>query len=202
MINVEYQKVLLGYHNNEPIYLSPPSWDCGWYWGFGYLGNKNCHYHVNGLAKNCDLHQGFINHFGESFIIRTSQIWTFAELFQSFYDLKKAAEVLNRGGFHLSTNPCSLIIKNADEVDRINKIVLPAIFKEIYKIIDENLNNKELFDKLVYINNQGDTKAVVDFINEYNIKTDDLKSIKEMTNHDFNVIHTYYWQEFHKNKTK
>ena len=34
------KKYLLGYINNESIYLSPPSWDCNWYWGFGYLGKK------------------------------------------------------------------------------------------------------------------------------------------------------------------
>ena len=37
---MNYKKVLLGYNNEEPIYLSPPSWDCGKYWGFGYLENK------------------------------------------------------------------------------------------------------------------------------------------------------------------
>ena len=46
-------KQLLGYtkYDHKPIYLDGFSWDCGWYWGFGYLGNKNCHYHVDGLEK-------------------------------------------------------------------------------------------------------------------------------------------------------
>ena len=52
-----YPKILIGKNNNENIYLSPPKWDCGWYWGFGYLGNKDCHYHVDGLInkENCNL---------------------------------------------------------------------------------------------------------------------------------------------------
>ena len=36
---------------NKYLYIDKHSWDCGWYWGFGYLGNKNCHYHVDGLKK-------------------------------------------------------------------------------------------------------------------------------------------------------
>ena len=133
---LNYPKVYLGTVNNEKIYLSAPSWDCGWYWGFGYLGNKNCHYHVDGLSKNCNLFDGFKNHFGESFIINNDKdIWTLAELFQTFYALKQASEVLGRGGSHYTTNPCSEIIKNSDEVKRINEVVMPKIFEEIYKIL-------------------------------------------------------------------
>ena len=51
MEQLKYNKIKLGVVNNETIYLTPPSWDCDWYWGFGYLGNKNCHYHIDGLNK-------------------------------------------------------------------------------------------------------------------------------------------------------
>lgn len=131
-----YSKVYLGTVDNERIYLSPPSWDCGWYWGFGYLGNKNRHYHVDGLAKDCNLFDGLKKHFGESFVVKNDRdIWTLAELFQTFYALKQASEVLGRGGSHYTTNPCSDIIKNMDEVKRINEIIMHQIFEEIYKIL-------------------------------------------------------------------
>ena len=45
------EKIALGKVDGNTIYLSSPSWDCGWYWGFGYLGNKDCHYHIDGLTK-------------------------------------------------------------------------------------------------------------------------------------------------------
>lgn len=131
-----YSKVFLGKVDNERIYLSPPSWNCGWYWRFGYLGNKNCHYHVDGLAKDCNLFDGLKNHFGESFIVKNDKdVWTLAELFKTFYALKQTAEVLGLGGSHYTTNPCSEIIKNTDEVKRINEVVMPQIFEEIYKIL-------------------------------------------------------------------
>lgn len=143
-------KVFLGKVDDKKIYLSAPSWDCGWYWGFGYLGNKNSHYHVNGLTKIekynfekkvfeyefVDLHDGLKKHFGESFIVKNDKdIWNLAELFQTFYLLKETCEVFGRGGSYYATNPCKDIITNNSEVERINNIVLPAVFEEIYKIL-------------------------------------------------------------------
>ena len=32
-------------------WLESESWDCNWYWGFGYLGNKNCHYHLKNYKQ-------------------------------------------------------------------------------------------------------------------------------------------------------
>lgn len=147
-----YPKIYLGTHDNEKIYLTPPSWDCDWYWGFGYLGNRNCHYHVDGLktikeynfekqywsTERVNLYDGFKKHFGDSFIVKDDRdIWTLAELFETFYSLKNIAEVYNRGGSHMSSNPCKDIIKNAEEYKRINEIVLPQIFEEIYKILNK-----------------------------------------------------------------
>lgn len=197
---MKYNKKLIGYHHNEPIYLSPPSWDCGWYWGFGYLGNKNCHYHVDRLAKDCNLYDGFIKHFGNTLTIRPSHLWTFCELFKTFYILKETAEVLGRGGANYSNNPCKDIIVNKEEVERINKIVLPEIFKEIYVILDKNSNNENMFNQLVSLNLEGDTEKVVTFMLKNDIHTDDVKQLANISFNDFNIIHNYYWKKYHKNK--
>lgn len=145
------EKTFLGKSNGENIYLTAPSWDCGWYWGFGYLGNNRCHYHVSGLEKIesynlqkevwqydfVNLYDGFKKHFGDTFIVKNdSDIWKLAELFKTFYTLRECAEVLGRGGSHITTNACKDIIINKNEVDRINSIVLPAIFDEIYTILE------------------------------------------------------------------
>ena len=63
-------------------------------------------------------------------------IWTLAELFGTFYTLKEAAEVLEHGCSYYTTNPCKDTIINKGEVERINNVVLPAIFDEIYKILE------------------------------------------------------------------
>ena len=135
---IQYNKIRLGMVDNENIYLSPPSWDCGWYWGYGYLGNRNCHYHIDGISKDKNLFDGLKEHFGESFIVKDeADIWTLAELFQSFYTLKESAEFFGRGGSHYTNNPCKKLLTNKKLVNRINEILLPEIFKEIYKILNK-----------------------------------------------------------------
>ena len=207
-------KIFIGKHNNENIYLSAPSWDCGWYWGFGYLGNKNCHYHVDGLTKHetynfekkcfeyefTNLYDGFKKHFGDTLIVRDSQLWTLCELIKSAYVLKETAETLGRGGVHYTTNPCKDIIQNTDEVKRINEIVLPAIFEEIYKILIPAQENDQINKQLLKLNVKGDTSKVVDFMLLNGITTDDLKAINGITDHDYSVIHSSYWTRYHANK--
>ncbi len=196
------KSIFIGINNNEKIYLSSPSWDCGWYWGFGYLGNRNCHYHVDGLnaKENISLFDAFKKHFGDSLVVRDSQLWTLCELFKTFYTLKETAEVLGRGGSHLTKNPCSELIVNKEEVARINSIVLPAIFEEIYKILIPAQDNEKVNKQLVRLNNEGNTLKVVDFMNEHRITTDDLKNIEGITSHDFNYIHSMYWKIRHSKK--
>ena len=131
-------KFLMGEVDGEKIYLSAPSWDCDWYWGMGYIGNKNCHYHLDGLTKthNTDLCSAIRKEFGDSLTITDeSDQWKFAELIQTAYNLRLTAEVLGRGGSHLTTNPCASIIMNKDEAKRINEKVLPAIFDAVEDIL-------------------------------------------------------------------
>ena len=125
--------------NGKKHYLEKASWDCGWYWGFGYIHtftahDIGCHYHFDGFAKNCNLYDGFKNAFVDC-VLTDNELWTLCELMKTFYNLKTAAEVLGRGNSHYTSNPCADIIKNPEEAKRINEVVLPAIFEEIYKLL-------------------------------------------------------------------
>jgi hypothetical protein len=141
---------LMGEVDGKIIYLRAPSWDCEWYWGFGYLGNRDCNYHVDGLKKHewydtekgCwrsesfNLYDGIKKHFGDSLTIKDNKkLWMFCELMVTFYTLKNTAEVLGRGGSHYTSNPCADIIKNEKEAKRINDKVIPAIFHELYELL-------------------------------------------------------------------
>lgn len=128
------KKIYLGTNEyGERTWLTPSVWDCNWYWSFGYLGNSSCHYHLGSLSKDCNLRDGIEKHF-TNFPLKGQELWVFCELAQTAYALKKTAEVLGRGGSHYTKNPVADLIKNHAEVERINKIVLPAIFAEIYKL--------------------------------------------------------------------
>jgi hypothetical protein len=123
--------------DGKRIYLSKPSWDCNWYWGFGYLGNSQEHYHLSGYAnhRNINMHDALLSDYELNEKIKEN-LWSFCELFSTAYKLKEAAEVLGRGGSLYTCNSCKSLIINKEEAKRINEVVLPAIFNEINKIIE------------------------------------------------------------------
>ena len=122
--------------DGEKIYLSAPSFDCGWYWGIGYLGNDDCHYHLDNYAdgRNINMHDALKNDYQLNPKIEKS-LWEFCEIYLTIYSLKNTAEVLGRGGSHMTSNPCKNIIINKDEVSRINNEVLPSLFIALEEIL-------------------------------------------------------------------
>ena len=128
-------KFLIGEQDGQEIWLSPPSWDCDWYWGFGYLGNFNCHYHLDGLGSS-NLYDNIKEHFKETLLIKEKDLWIFCELVKSAYILKESAEFFGRGGSNYTLNPCQNILQDTKQADKINQELLPAIFAEIKKILD------------------------------------------------------------------
>lgn len=150
------KKVFFGIRKSDgvKVYLTAPSWDCGWYWSFGYLGNRNEHYHLNGYQskihflkledgshklltenRNKCMYDCLLEDYDLNPKIKEN-LWTFCELVRTAYSLKEAAEVFGRGGSHMTKNPCSETIKDTDMVEKINKVMLPAIFKEIEKLFE------------------------------------------------------------------
>lgn len=128
------EKVLIGKNQeNEPIYFYRPSWDCDWYWGFGYIGNDSLHTHLNSLGKN-NLYENIKNYFSE-FILQDKDLWLFCEYVMTIYALRPYSEVIHRGGSHYSNNPHKDVIKNPDEYKRINSELIPLLIDEIYKLL-------------------------------------------------------------------
>ena len=100
------------------LYLSKHSWDCGWYWGFGYIGNSRLHMHIDSLiGAEYDIRSIF----DEGSPITQNQWWIIRDLFTQAYALKKAAEIYQHGG-HQTTKPgMTDCIKNLEMAARINK---------------------------------------------------------------------------------
>lgn len=126
-------------YERKPLYLRPPSWDCGWYWGFGYLGNKSSHYHVKSLMKEASFIQsttGII--IALDGLPEYAKIWrSLSELFTQFYVLKEFAEYCSRGGHcHISSYPK---IQDGEIMFRnfywCNVTAIPNVFVEIYRQI-------------------------------------------------------------------
>lgn len=156
MLNKKTKKVfgkkiyLLGRRDGVNYWLEEPSWDCGWYWGFGYIEtytNNSCpersrdiesHQHFDSLFFN-KMKNGFDNYveFFDDITLSEKDLWTFLELMNTFYALRKTADVCFHGGTNYSTNPCREFLKDEDMCKKINEIILPNVFKEIDNLLSE-----------------------------------------------------------------
>lgn len=137
MLTIDVKKKYFFGTNKEgkSIYFTKPSFECGWYWSFGHLGNINCHYHLSSYAngRNINMYNALKADYDLNPKI-LENLWLFCELSQTIYNLKETAEVLHRGGSNYSNNPFKELIKNEDEVKRINEIVLPKLLQAVINI--------------------------------------------------------------------
>lgn len=137
------KRFLLGTKDNKKYYLVAPSWDCGWYWGAGYVQTYNrskrdidMHTHFDSLFfnKNKNGYDAFLDFF-DDVTLNKNEVWQLVEMMKTIYVLKETADVLGRGGSHYTSNPCKDIIINAEEVTGINKVVLPKLFEEVEELL-------------------------------------------------------------------
>lgn len=127
------KKYLLGEDKDGTKYwLKEPSWDCGWYWGFGYIETKYSHQHAT------NFYQEFFNPHEDNNPILETRTFTedegykLSELFEEFYTLKKAAEMWGRGGCHITKG---FIPKKAGLVQEINETLIPMVTEKIIEIL-------------------------------------------------------------------
>lgn len=138
---------LLGKDNEgTDYYLEEANWDCNWYWGFGYIetfsNKKNpekskdirSHQHFDVMFLNTNGYDAFKKFFKET-PVSNNELWKLVELMKSYYIARNYSDFLHRGSAGYSSNPAEDSIKNKEEYDRINKVVLPNIFSEVYKIL-------------------------------------------------------------------
>lgn len=101
---------------NEYLYIDKHSWDCGWYWGFGYIGNRNLHCHFDGhLLHKWEIADIFVDPY------YTQTTWyVIQDLFKQAYALKEAAAVYRYGGHVTSDQSISALIRDQEMTTRLN----------------------------------------------------------------------------------
>lgn len=152
---------LLGTDENGIKYwLEEPKWDCGWYWGFGYVetytNNKKpelskdicSHSHISGFLgyqeeysfqKQCFVKGEYIHNLIDSKTFASTtfndkESWELSELFNQFYFMQKAAENFGRGKCH-TANTIAPNWTNKELSKEINERHIPAITKRILEIL-------------------------------------------------------------------
>lgn len=138
-------------------WLEAPSWDCDWYYGFGYVEtytNNNypnrsrdiySHQHFDSLFLNkpqVSAFDAFKTFFKET-TLNDNEIWTLIDYMNSFYTLKKAAAMLGRGYSHITEKAKLEEAKNVEMAKEINEKILPAIFKQI-DILLSDVDNQQI----------------------------------------------------------
>ena len=142
---------LLGVDNGgQHIFMESPTFDCSWYWGFGYIeeytNNENPHkshditshsHFKGGLVGNID--KEYIHHINKnktfkSTVLTDSESWLLSELMESARILSESAALFHTGGAHVTTNTIKTL-KNIENWYNINYRLLPEIFSEIDKLL-------------------------------------------------------------------
>ena len=158
--------LLVTFSSGRKVYLVKASWDCGWYWGFGYVQTyRRCdietHEHIDssymGIQKVWDSKKGVFvdgvyiyNIYDNPKLVETTfsekEGWQLSELFSQFYTFQEVANLLYRGGAGLTTLLDYLKIEypNKEEhLKEINEVILPQIFERIYTILTPCEDRKE-----------------------------------------------------------
>lgn len=123
-------------------YLKAPSWDCGWYWGFGYIRTyTNNAQPTRSRDISSHFHADNFYSFSEnltSTVYTEDEQWALFELFKNFYTLRNLAKAQasegkegnftsKRHGFDYRT----LIREGVN----INKDCIPQVMAKIVSIL-------------------------------------------------------------------
>lgn len=132
---------LLGADKEGTLYwLQAPSWDCGWYWGFGYIetftNNQNPE-----RSRDIESHQHadkFLSKFFMNILKQRTftdhEGWELSELFEQYYFLRDCAENFGRGKCHCA-NTQAPTWKKPELVKEVNENLLPDVMKRIIEIL-------------------------------------------------------------------
>lgn len=128
-------KILLGrlkadagtFGDGENIWLEHHEWACGWYWAFGYLGNRNLHFHFESLLQNSKCASELF----QTTNISDNDWWLLRDLFKQTYTLKAAAETYRYGGHQTHREGVTDVLRDAAMAAKLNadcKIVLDLVW--------------------------------------------------------------------------
>ena len=113
------------------VHLEDFSWDCNWYFSGGYLGNQNCHYHVQHYfdQPNVNVFDAIKADFGDSLKLTDNELWKFCDYFKQFYAHQESAGCFRYAG-HFSGD-MQEECKNKELADAINdhlrNVLIPQV---------------------------------------------------------------------------
>jgi len=137
----------------EPIYLKGFSWDCGWYWSGGYIGNRNMHTHFDScflnvpdycghslgdftpknISNGCSVWEN-LDTFLDDAQFSAEEWWRIKDLYKQFYSLREAASTFKYGG-HCTDRDRNPLEINKEMANKINEHIEHVLIPEIKKAL-------------------------------------------------------------------
>ena len=129
-------------------WLEAPSWDCDWYWGFGYVESytnnrrpdlsrdicEHTHFDSLFLKGKESAHKEFLKFF-EDTPLEDDEIWLLTDYMMTFYTLRKTSDLVYCGNSHQTSKANIDVMKNESIYNEINKVMLPELFKKIKDLL-------------------------------------------------------------------
>lgn len=154
IINKFGKHYLLGINKEgQYVYLEKESWDCDWYWGFGYLhtftNNRHpekskdidSHFHFDStFLKGPDCSYDMFNNYFAETVLTKEEIWELCDYMMTFYSLKSVAELFKHGYSRQTERAKVEKLQSETQYDLVNKVWLPEVFKRIEKLLSPEEN--------------------------------------------------------------
>ena len=128
-------KVREDYYNaslaGRVIYLSKHSFDCGWYWGFGYIGNNHLHTHFSYILERPQL---VTDVFSDTSITEATW-WNIQDLFKQAYILKEYAGLCRHNNGYIASSAACKILSLTSEDEKLTNERLELVLDTVWALI-------------------------------------------------------------------
>ena len=141
-------KILLFKADNNRYYLRKPKFDCGWYWGLGYLATgRGSHLHFDTYFENKPFCDALADFDDTPFTKEESYIIT--DYMGQLYTLSEMADMLHLGNTHVTSNAKVLEQfkeQNTAEYKRICNVLIPTVWNALVDVLlDEDEDRRQAY---------------------------------------------------------
>jgi hypothetical protein len=125
--------------------LRKPHFDCGWYWGLGYLATgRGSHGHFDDYFKDKPFYNAWIDFDDTPFTKEESYIIT--DYMRQLYRLRKMANMLYCGNTNVTDDATVLEQfreSNMAEYKRINNVLIPTVWNALVDVLLDEEEDRE-----------------------------------------------------------
>ena len=136
-------KILLFKKDNNSYYLREPTFDCGWYWGLGYVATgRGSHLHFDSYFKVIPFYDDIFN--DTPFTQKEKYIIT--DYMRQLYRLRDMADMLYLGNTNVTGDATVLEQfreSNMAEYKRINNVLIPTVWNALVDVLLDEEEDRE-----------------------------------------------------------